>query len=405
MTISPPTVISLPCPHPGQRAILPKMRRFNVLSCGRRFGKTKLGICRLVPPALEGYPVGWFAPSYKYLHEVWDEFVTRLAPVTARVSKQEQRISLTTGGVVEFWSLKDNPDAGRSRRYKRVAVDEAAKVANLEKAYHEAIRPTLADFRGEADFYSTPKGHDFFWRAFEWGQSPDHAEWISFQLPTSANPYIPPDEIEAARRDLPERIFEQEFLATFLDDGGGVFRGVRESIDAGRKINEPPKDGMNYSAGVDLARIEDFTVIDVVDATGKQVHHERFNRISWERQVAAIAATAKRFKCPVHLDSTGIGDPIHEDIRKAGVSVRPYLFTNASKESLIDNLAIRIERGQARLMDLPTQTAELLAYQYELTPSRNVRMNAPEGMHDDCVIGLALAYWGLGKPDKVRFIQ
>jgi hypothetical protein len=97
----------------------------------------------------------------------------------------------------------------------------------------------------------------------------------------------------------------------------------------------------------------------------------------------------------VFFDSTGVGDPPFEQLRKAGVPVRGYAFTNASKEALIDNLALKIEQGAVRLMDIPAQTNELLAYQYELTPSRNVRMNAPEGMHDDCVIGLALAAWGL----------
>jgi hypothetical protein len=75
-----------------------------------------------------------------------------------------------------------------------------------------------------------------------------------------------------------------------------------------------------------------------------------------------------------------------------------YHFSNSSKGALIDNLAMRIEGGKVRLMDLPVQTAELLSYQYELTPSRNVRMNAPEGCNDDCVIALALACWGLAQP-------
>lgn len=398
------TTVSLPRPHQGQRKILPLMRRFNVLSCGRRFGKTKLGINRLIPPALEGKPVGWFAPTYKYLSEVWIEFVSRLHPVAARISAQEKRIELSTGGVVEFWSLRDNPDGGRSRRYQRVVIDEAAKVANLEKAFHESIYPTLTDFQGGADFYSTPKGHDFFWRAYEWGQSSDRPDWASFQLPTIENPYIKPEEIDAARNGLPTRVFEQEYLATFLDDGGGVFQNVRGSVDQGRTANEPPQPGVSYSAGVDLARIEDFTVITVLNASGRQVFHQRFNRISWERQVARIAEVARQYRCPVYLDSTGIGDPVHESIRRAGVSVRPYTLTNASKEALIDGLAIRLEHGGLRLLDNAQQTAELLAYQYELTASRNVRMNAPEGMHDDCVIALALAAWGIQRTEKVRFI-
>jgi hypothetical protein len=374
--------------------VLTGAKRFNVVCCGRRFGKTILGQNRLIPPCLEGFPVGWFAPSYKYLYEVWDWFVKTLQPVTVRANKTEQRIELVTGGVVEFWSLKDNPDAGRSRKYKRVVIDEAAKVPDLETAFNKAIRPALADYKGEADLLSTPKGMDFFWKAWTWGQDGNNPEWASWQIPTSRNPWIDPGEIEAARRQLPERVFRQEFLAEFIADAGGVFRNVLDVVDRGRTANEPPANGRTYTLGVDLARVEDFTVLSVLDDAGRQVYHDRFNQISWERQTAAILDVARQYRATVFIDSTGVGDPIYERIRLAGASVDPYQFTNASKERLIDHMAMQIEQGKVRLMDIPAQTNELLAYQYELTPSRNVRMNAPEGMHDDCVISLGLATWG-----------
>jgi hypothetical protein len=377
------------------------MRRFNVVDCGRRFGKTVLGVNRIIPPALEGAPAGWFAPTYKYLTEVWNDCNRILGPLVRSANRQERRIELATGGVIEFWSLEDR-DAGRSRRYRRVVIDEAAKVPDLERCWNEAIRPTLADFRGDADFLSTPKGRDFFWKAFVRGESPEYPEWACWKMPTAANPFIDPAEIEAARRELPERVFQQEFLAEFLDSSGGVFRGVRDATDPGRSANEPPADGQTYIAGVDLARVSDFTVIVVVDSAGRQVYHERFNQISWERQIAAIGAVAGRYRAAVYLDSTGVGDPIFEALRKADLRVHGYQFTNASKEALIDNLAMRVERGAVRLMDVPAQTAELLAYQYELTPSRNVRMNAPHGCHDDCVIALALACWGLQARREIR---
>lgn len=385
--------VHLPRLHPAQADILPNLGRFNVLACGRRFGKTKFGINRATITALQGKPVGWFAPNYKYIYEVWDDFVARLAPVTTRVSKQERRIELIGGGLIEFWTL-DKSDAGRSRRYALAVIDEAAKVAGLEKAWNEAIRPTLADFGGGADFYSTPKGHDFFWRAFTWGEDPEKPEWRSFRRPTAANPYIKPSEIEAMRAGMPERAFGQEILAEFLDDAGGVFRRVSEAIDRGRKANEVLT-GRPVTMGVDLARIEDFTVLSAVDDTGKQIYFERFNQISWERQIKAIVDAARILNARVVLDSTGVGDPIWERLR-ALCDVIPFKFTAQSKEQAIDNLAMRLERGRLRLMDIPEQEAELIAYQYEITPSRNVRMNAPDGMHDDCVIALALACWGEG---------
>lgn len=345
---------------------------------------------------LAGFPVGWFAPTYKYLTEVWQTFVRTLRPVTSRVNSTERRIELITGGVAEFWTL-DDPDAGRSRKYKRVVVDEAAKAKNLEAAWNGAIRATLTDFKGDADFYSTPKGRNFFWKAFVRGQDENEPEWGCWQLPTVSNPFIDPAEVEAARKQLPDRIFRQEYLAEFLDDAGGVFRNVEPSVDKGRTANDPPRPGDSYVVGVDLARVEDFTVIAVVDGNGRQAYHERFNQISWSRQIEAIKSVAARYPGAVVVDSTGVGDPVCEALRRSGVKVVPYHFSNASKEAAVDRLALLLEQDRLRLMDVPAQTNELLAYEYELTPSRNVRMSAPEGMHDDCVMALALAAWGLGR--------
>jgi len=138
---------------------------------------------------------------------------------------------------------------------------------------------------------------------------------------------------------------------------------------------------------------------------GKQVYFERFNQISWERQIGAIKAVMAAYPGQAVLDSTGVGDPIYEALHKAGCMVRGYPFTNASKTELIDGLALALERGAIRLMDIPEQEAELRAYEYTLTPARNVTMSAPEGMHDDCVIALALARWAQGKPRLPMFVK
>jgi len=352
--------------------------------------------------ALQGQTWGWFAPTYKILGEAWRESRGILAPVAKRTSEVDKRIELITGGVLEFWSL-DNPDAGRSRRYHGVVVDEAAMVPKLEQAWNEAIRPTLTDFAGEAWFPSTPKGRGFYHALHTMGMDPGETEWAAWTLPTSTNPHIPASEIEAARRQLPDRVFRQEFLAEFIEDAGGVFIGVSEAVDRGRTLPDDPKPGGVYSIGVDLARVEDFTVLSVLDEGGRQAYLERFNQISWERQVARIEWVAGRYPGIVYVDSTGVGDPIYERLRKIGISVEGYQLTNSSKEALIDGLAMRIEAGTIRLLDDPVQTAEMQAYEYELTASRNVRMNAPPGMHDDTVIALALAAYGIRERQKVTW--
>ncbi len=125
--------IRIPELHPAQRTICDEAKRFNVLACGRRFGKTLLGIELDLQPALEGYPVGWFSPTHKMLAEVWRETRNILNPVIKRTAVQEHRLELITGGVVDMWSL-DAADSSRGRKYKRVIVDEAAMVANFQEA-------------------------------------------------------------------------------------------------------------------------------------------------------------------------------------------------------------------------------------------------------------------------------
>src|SRR5262245_25735056 len=143
--------------HSSQQLVVSQSKRFNVLVCGRRWGKTTLAIDRLVRPAFESYPVAYFSPTYKMLTDVWRELKRVLYPVTARVSAQEHRIELTSGGIVDMWSL-DAPDSVRGRKYKRVVVDEAAMIRDLQEAYQAVIRPTLTDYEGDAWFPSTPKG-------------------------------------------------------------------------------------------------------------------------------------------------------------------------------------------------------------------------------------------------------
>src|ERR1700693_1382996 len=108
--------------HPAQLQVTQRAKRFTVVCCGRRWGKTVLGMDRLIHPALEGKPVAWFAPNYRLLADVWRELQATLGPVITRTNQQEWRLELRGGGVVEMWSL-DSPDSGRGRAYAVVVVD------------------------------------------------------------------------------------------------------------------------------------------------------------------------------------------------------------------------------------------------------------------------------------------
>jgi hypothetical protein len=353
--------------------------------------------------ALNGDPVGYFAPTYKLLREVFEECKKRLSPIIVSANLSDKVIRLATGGVIDFWTL-DDPDAGRSRKYKRVIIDEAGMVKDLGQTYNSAIRPTLTDLIGDLWLCGTPKGKGWFHSAFTKGQDPSQANWASWQKPTRTNPYISKDEIEEARLDplMVERLFQQEYEAVFLDDAGGVFLGVDRIVQAARKTT-----GKAGSIGIDLAKTEDFTVLVALDDEGDQIDFDRFNRIDWDRQIQRICDFIKRHPgFVVYMDSTGVGDPIYEAVRKAlpQFQIYGYKLTHQSKSDLINSLAMQTERQAISIWDEPMIISEMKSYEYTFNArTRNVTTNAPEGMHDDIVIALGLAAWPIRERQPTVF--
>jgi hypothetical protein len=391
MSASPHTVqLFLPKPHPAQQDVIDHAARFNVLAWGRRAGKSVLEIDRVCEVALRGQPAGWFAPSYKLLAEAWRGLVSVLRPVASRTNESEHRIELVTGGVIEAWSL-DSPDPARGRKYARVVIDEAALVQRFEEAWNAAIRPTLADLQGDAWFGSTPRGRNCFWQLFQRGRDASHPDWRSWQMPTSTNPYIPAEEIERARESTPERFFLQEFEARFLDDAGGVFRGVREAATA--TPQEEATGGHQYIAGLDWGKTADFTVISIVDVTTmEQVALDRFNRIDYTLQLERLKGMVERFNpSTIIAERNSMGEPLVRE----GLPVQPFLTTNATKATAIEALALAFERHTLRILNDPVQIEEFEAFESTRLPSGLTRYAAPEGMHDDTVMALALVMDGL----------
>jgi hypothetical protein len=391
--------IKLPNLHPGQQIVEREARRFNVINCGRRWGKTKYCGRKLIEPALHGYPTAWFAPTNKMMAEVWREVVGRTQPLIKRSNASDHRIELITDGVIEMWSL-ENFESTRGRKYKRAVIDEAAMVQNLGEAWQAVIRPTLTDLKGDAFLPSTPKGRNFFWECFQRGLDPHQEDWACWQMPTSTNPYIDPLEIEAARRELPERIFQQEYLALFLENAGGVFRKVRAAATAERR---DPYDGQ-FAMGVDWAQKHDFTVLTVIDVqTKRMVDWDRFNQIDWEVQRSRLQTLAAKWKAfRIVAEHNSIGGPNIEALQRMDLPVVAFEMTPSSKPPLIESLALAFEQDEITILNDPLLIGELEAY--ERTVSEHTgrsRYSAPEGQHDDTVISLALAWHAVQQPTSL----
>ena len=381
--------LTLPRLHPGQRAVWDEPCRFKVLASGRRWGKTLLGSLACVHAGAQGGRAWWVAPSYKMAQVGW-RAVARLGQQVpgAQVRRGDLMVRFPNGGSVQVRSA-DDPQSLRGEGLTLAVMDECAFMS--EAAWTEALRPALSDRLGGALFISTPKGRNWFWRLFQRGQDDSEPDWQSWTFPTVNNPYIAPGEIEAARRDLPERIYQQEYEALFLDDAGGVFRRV---LEAATLQPQAPTAHGQYVMGVDWGKSNDFTVLTVIDVVQREmVAMDRFNQIDYAVQRGRLQALAERYKPTVILaESNSMGEPIIEQLQRDGLPVRGFQTTNATKAAIIEGLALAFERTELRILDDATLVGELQAYEMDKTPSGMVRYGAPEGLHDDTVMSLALAW-------------
>lgn len=376
-----------------------------MVNSGRRWGKSLFGEVQLIEPALQGFPTAWFSPTYRMLAEVWRDVREKVKPIQKRINQQQHRIELVTGGVIEMWSL-DQADTARGRKYKRVVIDEAAMVKGLRDAWQMVIRPTLTDYIGDAWFLSTPKGLNYYYTLYALGQDPQQTEFKSWTFPTIDNPYISRVEIEAAKRELPERVFAQEYLAQFVGEGTGVFRRITEAATVQA---EPPngerfywqaesrQPDATYVIGADWGKVNDFTVFTVINAETRQmVAWDRFNQIDYLIQMDRLERLYAAYNpVTVVLERNSVGEMPYELMRRKGLRITPFVTTNPSKSMIITALELAFDRGHLKIFDDPVILGELLAFDAERLPGGSIRYAAPEGQHDDIVMSLALAWHGV----------
>lgn len=394
------TTLTLPRLHPGQKTVWDEHARFKVLASGRRWGKTLLGSLACVVDGASGGRAWWVAPSYKMAMVGW-RAVYRLGRQIpgANIRRGDLLVEMPGGGTVQVRSA-DDPQSLRGEGLTLAVMDECAFMA--EAAWTEALRPALSDRLGGALFISTPKGRNWFWRIYQRGQDESERDWRSWRFPTLGNPFIAPSEIEAARHDLPERIYQQEYEALFLEDAGGVFRRVME---AATLTPQEPIAGHHYVMGCDWGRSGDFTVLAVVDVGTKQLAYlDRFNRIDYTFQRARLMALNDRYKPSVIMaEENSMGAPIIDQLHRERLPVRGFYTSNASKAEIIELLALAFERGEIQILNDPVLVGELQAYEMQRLPSGMMRYEAPQGMHDDTVMALALAWQGVARARRPAF--
>jgi hypothetical protein len=279
-----------------------------------------------------------------------------------------------------------------------VVLDEAAWIPD---ELYQAARPMLAVTGGRLVAISTPYGmRGWFYRAW----SEERGERI--RVTAYDIPRIRSDFLEAERRALGDWAFRQEYLAEFLEAGGAI---PEELIQRATVLEgpEPPRAGRVYAAGLDLARLADWSSLSILDVTElpyRLIHQERWQG-EWSYTEARVLGVLERYQARLTVDATGVGDPVYERLRRAWPQTHPFRFTAQSKQQLVNELRLSLAEERLHLYPEPTLLAELRALQAK-QGAYGVSYEAPSGAHDDTVMSLALALWTVrGGPPEYTSVR
>jgi hypothetical protein len=363
-----------------------------VVEASTKVGKTVSCLIWLGEQAFKGQRgqnFWWVAPVYVQSEIAFRRMKQYLPQNVYTSNEADLKLSLFNGATIWFKSA-EKPDNLYGEDVYACVIDEASRCD--EKSWH-AIRTTVTATEGPIKIIGNVKGRRNW--AYELGQIAQAKTLpnLSYHRITAWDAVeagiLKREEVEDARRILPTHIFRQDYEAIPADDAGNPF-----GLSAIRSCVKPMSDGEPVCWGWDLARAQDWTVGVALDQRGQVCRFERW-QAPWRATKSNIAAISR--STPALVDSTGVGDPILEDLQaESRGNFSGFHFTGPSKQNLMERLAASIQQAQVgfppdSFPDRPL-VSELESFEYTYVPT-GVRYSAPSGRHDDCVIALALALW------------
>lgn len=369
---------------PYQTAILNAPERFTVTEASTKTGKTASHIVWLLECALQckkGQSVWWVAPVYGQAEIAFNRMRNQITDRTFfKVNESKLLLTLPTGAKIQFKSA-EKPDNLYGDDVYACVFDEFTRAR--EEAWF-ALRSTLTATRGKCKFIGNVKGKkNWGYRLATKARSgdPEYSHFKITAYDAVEAGIIALEEVEQAKKDLPANVFNELYLADASDDGSNPF-----NIDAIKSCVKPLSTLPVQCYGIDLAKSYDYCVIIGIDVNGDICYFDRFQK-DWRQTKEIIIATVR--DKPALIDSTGVGDPIVEDIQKVCSRVEGFKFSSNSKQQIMEGLAVAIQQGTTSVLD-GVHYDEMECFEYEYTRT-GVKYSAPQGMHDDTVCAHALA--------------
>jgi hypothetical protein len=353
----------------------------------------------------------WVAPVYEQTKIIYRRYKTLLRQTDPdgsewRCNDTDPSITLGNGTVLRFKSA-EKPDNLFGEDVHAAVLDEASRMR--EEAFI-AVRTTLTATNGRLRIIGNVKGRkNWAYRLARRVETDSLPGWkyskITAHDAVKAG-IISADEVEAAKREMPEAAFRELYLAEPSEDGANPFGLQHIAACLGPLSTEEPQ-----TFGIDLAKSQDFTVVVGLDAKRRVCVFDRWQHLPWEATMGRILGHIGGK--PTLVDSTGVGDPIVESLSRRNPAVEGYKFTATSRQQLMEGLALSIQQKDITVLD-GVMRIELESFEFQQTKV-GVKYAAPEGHHDDCAVALALAAersrrytpvvctWAGGYPPKPPF--
>lgn len=407
--------VQIPEPHSDlQRIIMnapfiPDLREMWV-TCGTKFGKTTSGVAGYSSffPLIEDGVIRHIAPIYKQAR-IGMRYAQKFLPPHpySKVNRSDNTIKLEgRRATIEYWHGKD----AESLEGEGVLMNLYDEASKLKRSVYDSGKTTVTMTRGINVGLSTPRGKNWFHQKcmeakaqMEWclkkGRNPTH---IFISAPTAANPFVPRESIEEAKRELPARLFAQYYLCEFIDSGD-TFPFFRDSIQ-GDVLNFQTESQLwsddcagesEVVIGADWGKHNDFTVFTAFEPRKRKlIGFMRFRGVDYIQAIRNLIWFCEQFEAVelIRHDKTGLGEVMDDALATTDLSFEGITFTNKSKSSMVNSLMLAFQRKDIILPHWLEMIEELEAYEVTVSDIGNFKYAAADGFHDDIVSSMILGW-------------
>ena len=359
----------------------------------RQAGKSMLAVNMMLYFAIndKGTTTCFIAPIYSQAKKVMEDMYEAIkeTDIIERVNFSNFEIKLKTGSKILFKSA-EREDGLRGYTFDYLILDEAAYIK--ESAWKRAIQPTVFIKGKKVLLFSTPRGRDWFYNTHQMGNDREFKQYASCRMSYQGNPYVNLEEIESAKKALPDAIFRAEYEGEFLEGESMVF----QNFSKGNLTQYPKPVGKVYAA-LDTGQSNDFTVCTAIDSTGKVIDIYRDNKKTYEQMIGEVLKMVRKWNATLLVETNSIGGPVFESLQREWQDTHPFNTSNSSKREIIEGLILAFNEGAIQIPSIelePDLHHELEVFEMNYNPkTRTVQYNARPPFHDDMVISLALAWY------------